>query len=77
MSINREKALREQTNLMKEMPEDAEQLSPNFISKLDFIDCCMKETVRRYGILMLVRKAVVDCPFKSASGQEFVIPKGS
>lgn len=72
----RENALREQTELMTDIPEDAERLSPNFISKLEYLDCCMKETVRRYGIMMLVRKAMVDCPFKAASGEEFVIPKG-
>lgn len=52
-------------------------ISTTFISKLEYLDSCMKEAVRRYGILMLVRKAMVNTPFVTASGQEFIIPKGT
>jgi cytochrome P450 len=72
-----DKALREQTQLIAEMGEEAETLAPNFISKLEYLDSCMKETVRRYGMLMLVRKAMKDVAFTSADGREFVIPKGT
>lgn len=71
-----DKALREQTQLIAEMGEEAETLAPNFISKLEYLDSCMKETVRRYGMLMLVRKAMKDVAFTSADGREFIIPKG-
>jgi cytochrome P450 len=36
----------------------------------------MKESVRRYGMLMLVRMAMKDVPFTAADGREFIIPKG-
>jgi hypothetical protein len=61
---------------MAEMGEEAETLAPNFIGKLEYLDSCMKETVRRYGMLMLVRKAMKDVAFTSADGRDFIIPKG-
>jgi len=61
---------------MRDMPEEAQNLTSNFLNKMEYIDACLKEVVRCYSLLMLVRMAARDVTFKTANGTEYVIPKG-
>jgi len=70
------KAAAEQQKLMRDMPEEAQNLTSNFLNKMEYIDACLKEVVRCYSLLMLVRMAARDVTFKTANGTEYVIPKG-
>ena len=59
------------------MGEEAEQMSSKFISQLDYMDACMKESVRKYSTLLLVRLAMQDVRFTTADGQEFLLQQGT
>lgn len=72
----RDKARKEQEQLAAELGEEAEQMSSKFISQLNYMDACMKESVRKYSTLLLVRLAMQDVCFTTADGQEFLLPQG-
>jgi hypothetical protein len=73
----RDKARKEQEQLAAELGEEAEQMSSKFISQLNYMDACMKESVRKYSTLLLVRLAMQDVCFTTADGQEFLLPQGT
>lgn len=52
-------------------------MSSKFISQLNYMDACMKESVRKYSTLLLVRLAMQDVCFTTADGQEFLLPQGT
>ncbi len=52
-------------------------MSSKFISQLNYMDACMKESVRKYSTLLLVRLAMQDVGFTTADGQEFLLPQGT
>ena len=51
-------------------------MSSKFISQLNYMSC-MKESVRKYSTLLLVRLAMQDVSFTTADGQEFLLPQGT
>ncbi len=48
------------------MGEEAEDISLSFLGKTDYIDSCMKEVVRKYAMVALVRKVIQ--PFYFTTG---------
>ncbi len=66
--INREKLHNEVTEVSK----DVKQINNVFIGKMEYLDACMKETVRKYSILQLVR--ISQRPFEFTAGN---IPKST
>jgi len=77
IALCRDKARKEQEQLAAELGEEAEQMSSKFISQLNYMDASMKESVRKYSTLLLVRLAVQDVCFTTADGQEFLLPQGA
>jgi cytochrome P450 len=77
IALCRDKARKEQEQLAAELGEEAEQMSSKFISQLNYMDACMKESVRKYSTLLLVRLAMQDVCFTTTDGQEFLLPQGT